>query len=295
MDFRKVLIWGLVLVLLYNTIGVLGIFILGCLYFIFFYVYKKKYYIRVISGETGSGKSLLANHLVQRYIKKNKRIDKLNKKLAHKGVEFKKYDIYSTFYIDGAKVLTEDFYNYKYPENSVLLIDESQIMFDSREHGKLTKLGISNKIKAMLSMHRHHKLDIYFITQRPEEIDAQIRRYCNDLLVIEKTIFFRRFYMILKKLKIKTKIAPILVVYKSWDNVSDYLRWYNSTNLEITPRQMGAKTKFALITRRDYETYNTYQDDSFYNSLIDVQDVYHDNPNSLIHTGVSNNSEILKK
>lgn len=295
MNFRKVLIWVLVIFLLYNFIGVLGIGILGCLYLIFFYVYKKKYYIRVISGETGSGKSLLANHLVQKYIKKNKRIDKLNKKLKNKGIEIKGYDVYSTFYIEGAKMLTEDFYRYKYPENSVLLIDESQIMFDSREHGKLTKTGVSNMLKAMLSMHRHHKLDIYFITQRPEEIDAQIRRYCNDLLVIEKTIFFRRFGMILKKLKIKTKIAPILVIYKSWDNVSDYLRWYNSTNLEITPRQMGAKTKFALITRRDYETYNTYQDDSFYDSLNNIQDVYHYDRNSLIRTGVFNNSEILKK
>ena len=47
------------------------------------YSYKKKYYIRVISGETGSGKSLLANHLVQKYIRKNIKIDKLNRKFLY--------------------------------------------------------------------------------------------------------------------------------------------------------------------------------------------------------------------
>lgn len=286
MNFKKILLLGVIFFIIYNFFGLFGCLTLILIYFIFFYVYHRKYHIRVFAGLTGAGKTLLANHIVQKYITKNKKIEKKNRKLNF--VKYNKYNIYSTFYIDGAFVLPDNFYDYQYPKNSILIIDEAQVFLDSREHSKLVKMGVSNKLKAMLSMHRHHKLDIYFITQNPAEIDAQIRRYNTDFMYVQNTVMFRKFFdFVDKKLKLNIRAVPILVKYEAWPTISDYQRWYNSNDLSLRPRDCGAKTKFAIITSKDYMTYNTNQDDTFYASLPKIQNVLHLDPNSLINIGSS--------
>ena len=256
---KKIIILGIVCIVLSYLIGIWFVLGLIALYFIFFFVYRKKYYVRIFAGETGAGKTLLANHMAQKIIRRSKRFRKRG---------FAGMDVYSTFFMDGAYKLKSDFFNYKYPKNSVLILDEAQIMFDSREMNKMVKDKVSNKLKAQMSLHRHHKLDIWYITQSPREIDAQIRRYANELYTIDRTIFFRRFSFILKKLKISAKVVPILVVYKRWKDVNDYERWYNNVE-NLSPKSYGAVTRFAIISRKSYETYNTEQDDTYYNSLKD--------------------------
>lgn len=286
MNFRLLFIIGLILFLIYAFLGIFGVLTIITTYFVFFFVVKKRNKVITISGETGSGKSLIANYFIQKKLDHNKRVDELDKK--GKKHNLKKYNIYSTFYIKGAYVLSEDFYNYQYPPNSILVIDEAQIMFDSREHGKLTKTGVSNAVKSALSMHRHHKLDIYFITQNPKEEDAIIRRYSNELLTMDHLVYFRKFKFIFDKFKIQAKERPVLLIYKSWASVSDYIRWYDSLNPELSPRDFGARTKFAIISERDCETYNTEQNDSYYDSLPMIKNIIHDNPDALINTGKKN-------
>ena len=177
---KKLFLIGIILFLVYQFIGLKGILGLSIIYFIFFFVYKKKYYIRLITGPTGAGKTLLANHIAQKYIKKGK-------------------NVYTTFACIGAKKLPVNFYDYKYPKDSLLILDEAQIGLDSREFNKLVKSGASNKLLAMLSMHRHNKLDIICITQDAEEVDVRVRRYCNEFIINKNIIFFRRFSLFVNK------------------------------------------------------------------------------------------------
>lgn len=276
---KKIIILGIIGIVLFYTLGIVPLICIIALYFIFFYVYRKKYYVRVFAGETGAGKTLLANHMAQKIIRKSKKYEKRG---------FKGMKVFSTFFMDGAYRLKSNFYDYKYPKNSVLILDEAQIMFDSREMTKLIKDKTSNKLKAQMSLHRHHKLDIWYITQSPKEIDAQIRRYANELYTVEKTIFFRKFSLILKKLKITAKVVPILVIYKKWKDVNDYERWYNNHD-NLSPKAYGAVTRFAIISRKSYETYNTNQDDSYYNSLNEMYEIKYteEDRNKLIDTGVA--------
>lgn len=276
---KKIIILGIICIVLTYLIGILPVLGLIVLYFIFFFVYRKKYYVRIFAGETGAGKTLLANHMAQKIIRRSKRYEKRG---------FQGMKVFSTFFMAGANKLQSDFYNYKYPKNSVLILDEAQIMFDSREMTKMIKEKVSNKLKAQMSLHRHHKLDIWYITQSPREIDAQIRRYANELYTIDQTIFFRKFSLILKKLKISARVVPILVIYKRWKDVNDYERWYNNVE-NLSPKAYGAVTRFAIISRKSYETYNTEQDDTYYNSLnnFPITAYKEEDRNKLIDTGVA--------
>ncbi len=276
---KKILLISIICFILYNLVGFIPLLSLVLIYFIFFFVYRKKYYVRVFAGETGSGKTLLANHKAQKIIKRSKKLEK-------KGYNGMK--IFSTFYMEGSNKLSSSFYNYKYPKNSVLIIDEAQIMFDSRESNKLIKEKVSNKLKAQMSMHRHHKLDFWYITQDVREIDAQIRRYANELYTIHNTVFFRKIKFIFRKLKINTNIVPVVVIYKKWKSVKDYERWFDNNN-NLSPKNFGASTRFAIMSAKSYNTYNTNQDDTFYNSLIDIHEEKYqiEDRNSLIDTGYS--------
>ena len=114
----------------------------------FFFAKKYEYSVTVFAGKTGSGKTMLATSMALDCIKKG-------------------YPVYSTYYIEGAYKLPADFYNYNFPENSLLVIDEAQLFLDSRSYKDLTKDGISLKLKNKLSMHRHQKLDIFLKTNIP--------------------------------------------------------------------------------------------------------------------------------
>lgn len=265
MNFKKIILLCFLAFILYNVIGIKGIFILALIYLIFFYVNKRKYYIKLITGPTGSGKTLLANHFAQKYIKKGK-------------------TVYTTFCCDGANKLPVDFYNYKYPKDSLLIVDESQIGLDSREFNKLVKSGASNRLLAMLSMHRHNKLDIYFITQDADEVDVRVRRYCNEFVVIKNIIFFRRFGF--KDKRFNTFICPLIIRSEIWPSYKDYERWRNNS-AEFSPKDYGASNSISLIFKGSYDTYSTYQEDSFYQSLSDIESDLWKSKDELLNTGSS--------
>lgn len=265
MNLKKLILFGFLGVILYNVIGIKGILLLILIYFVFFYVHKRKYYIKLITGPTGSGKTLLANHFAQKYIKKGK-------------------NVYTTFCCEGASKLPVDFYNYKYPKDSLLIVDESQIGLDSREFNKLVKSGASNKLLAMLSMHRHNKLDIFFITQDADEVDVRVRRYCNEFISIKNMIFFRRFGF--KSKRLHSFICPLIIRYELWPTYKDYERWRNNS-AEFSPKEYGASYAISLMFKRSYDTYSTYQEDSFYQSLPDVLVDWWKSKDELLNTGSS--------
>ena len=266
---KKLFLIGIILFLVYQFIGLKGILGLSIIYFIFFFVYKKKYYIRLITGPTGAGKTLLANHIAQKYIKKGK-------------------NVYTTFACIGAKKLPVNFYDYKYPKDSLLILDEAQIGLDSREFNKLVKSGASNKLLAMLSMHRHNKLDIICITQDAEEVDVRVRRYCNEFIIIKNIVFFRRFSLFMNKMfKPKTFICPLLIRAEVWPRYKDFERWQNNS-AELSPKEYGARYKWFLTLKRSYSTYSTYQEDSFYQSLPKVFANDWKNFDELLNTKLNN-------
>ena len=227
----------------------------------FFFAKKYEYKVTVIAGKTGSGKTMLATSIALDYLKND-------------------IPVFSTYYIEGANILPFDFYNYNFPENSLLIIDEAQIGLDSREYKNLSRSGISSLLKAKLSMHRHQKLDIIFITQNVEEIDAQIRRYCSELFFCSHT-FLRR-----KITKNGFVILPYIQTFEVWPDILTYEQYKKRIDPRISIRDYGVVKRFKIITHKVFNKYNTYQNDKTSYNLKDIDVVLHNDINSLIDTGI---------
>lgn len=228
-----------------------------------FFARKYEYKVIVFSGKTGSGKTMLATSMALKQIKRG-------------------IPVFSTYYIEGAYKLPYNFYDYNYPEDSILIIDEAQIGLDSREYKNLTNSKVSSKLKNKLSMHRHQKLDIWFITQQPEEIDAQIRRYCSCMFFCNKTILRRKFSIKDKKIY----ILPYFQHYEVWPDINTYELYKKRSNPLLTVKDYGVKKAFKFITSKTFTKYNTNQQDLASSKLLDINLNYHDDINSYIDTSL---------
>ncbi len=239
------------------------------LLFLFYYLYyfwfahKYNYKVTVIGGETGAGKTMLAVSIALKdYIKKG-------------------YPVFSTFTILGGEDLPYNFYDYNYPKNSLLVIDETQVGFDSGEYSTLQKSGTRKKLKRFLSMHRHNKLDIIFITQQPEEIDVIIRRYSKAYYHCMLSLLHRKFIFHDKKLE--EFIYPYFQFYQKWKNVKKYQQSQESINMQYKPRQLGCSYSFKFIPKKVFNSYNTDQIDSDTAALPDITRVKHTDLNATIN------------
>ncbi|MEG1705394.1 MAG: zonular occludens toxin domain-containing protein [Clostridia bacterium] len=223
------------------------------------------YQITVFAGKTGSGKTMLATSKALKLIKKG-------------------FPVYSTYYIKGAFKLPYNFYDYNFPPDSTLIIDESQINLDSRNFKNLTSSGVSSRLKNKLSMHRHQKLDIWFITQQPEEIDAQIRRYCGKMFFCSNTIFKRK--ICIEDKRINLIILPYFQTFEVWPDINTYELYKKRSDPNLIPKDFGVKKMFSFITSKVFKKYNTYQQDVVSYNLKLIEDELHDNPDSLIDTKI---------
>jgi hypothetical protein len=232
----------------------------------FWFAHKYNYKVTVIGGETGAGKTMLAVSIALKdYIKKG-------------------YPVFSTFTVLGAENLPYNFYDYNYPKNSLLIIDETQVGFDSGEYSALQKSGVRKKLKRFLSMHRHNKLDIFFITQQPEEVDVIIRRYSKAYYHCMFSLLRRK--IILNNKKLDQVIFPYFQFYQSWKNVKTYQQYLERANIEYKPKNYGVKYRFKFIPKKVFNSYNTDQIDSETYSLPDVDRVKHTDLNSTINVSL---------
>ena len=128
--------------------------------------------VYLLCGKKGSRKSLFLTSF-------------LNK---HK----KRYDhFFSNFPVCFCKQI--DSFNwvfYKFPENSAIFLDESQLYYNSRKFSELTKSGVGVQLLDFLTMCRHYKIDIFFITQSANRVDLQIRELADYVFYIKRVFSF---------------------------------------------------------------------------------------------------------
>ncbi len=151
-------------------------------------------------------------------------------------------------------------------------------------------------------MHRHQKLDIFFITQQSDEIDAQIRRYCNQLYICKGTYFYRKHIidkenytteiipiikrnLVFTKYKMHTEFLPFVVKYEEWKNPKLYDKYLNG-DITLKPKHYGAVKRLAFINNKIYTKYNTYQQDTESQKLPMLPEELHNDPNELINTSI---------
>lgn len=129
-------------------------------------------------GQIGSGKSSYSVKLARRALRRGRLV-------------------YSTDYIQGCNQFDIAWLsNMKCPENSLLIIDESALKFNSREFSKISKTILEYFKKC-----RHYKNDVVLISQTFGDTDKQIRE------IATKVLFLRKFGMLTLPVKVKGDIS----------------------------------------------------------------------------------------
>lgn len=181
--------------------------------------------IYLIAGQKGTGKSLATISFI---MKKRKNYDYF----------FANFPVKNFIKIDHI-----DWVFSRFPENSVILIDEAQLYYNSREFSKLTKNGVGMQLLDYLTMCRHYKVDIFFITQSANRIDLQIRELADYVYHIKKTY------------KIPFLRIPFLVKGLQFLDIMEYEKYLNPNNFSTDCK---SSWYFKLITKKDLKMYDTH-------------------------------------
>jgi len=141
----------------------------------------------LITGVPGSGKSLYALKLVQEMSKKGLEKDQEPRPITfynYDGIDQDKFTLKTGIpcYIGNIELLkndkaVEEFTN----PHDIIVIDECQKFWRQRQAGTFVP-----KFVQSLEEHRHHGVDIFFITQDPMLIDVNIRRMAERFVAINR-------------------------------------------------------------------------------------------------------------
>lgn len=183
--------------------------------------------ITLILGKRGKGKSLTAVKIaVKKYTKKNKAVFST-----------------STLPIkDGYKLSTE-FYKYKFPRGSLLIIDEGQIDFDSRSY-KNTDL----RLRRFIAYIRHYGLDMIVITQYSDGIEKLFKCGADVILDLRKLFRFPFFK---------------LSIYREYEDLVEYQKYLDGKDC------FSNKLKLRILSNKYFKYYDSYILDPEYENSID--------------------------
>ena len=149
------------------------------------YKYVNKWRLVFVCGPKGSGKS---TDLTKRAVK-----------AIRKGqIVYCTERIPGTYYIDASK----DIGKYEFIENSLVLIDEAGMIWDSRKYKDFPAY-----VRDWFKLQRHYKLNVVLYSQ-DWDIDKKIRMLCDELYILDKK--FRVFSIgkgIYKKITINESTA----------------------------------------------------------------------------------------
>lgn len=141
--------------------------------------------ITTINGIPGSGKNVLATHIaLKHYKQENNLLHRVLRRILHQpklvNNVYSSYPICLKHYPKWSK--KQDIYSNrvslfdlipqnKFIPNAIIIIDETQVVFDSEEHKEFPK-----DIATFNQFHRHFDIkDIYYITQHPSRLMKKLR------------------------------------------------------------------------------------------------------------------------
>lgn len=187
--------------------------------------------VYLIAGQKGTGKTLFTISFLMKH----------KKRYSH---------IFSNFPVKFCKKIDHiDWVNFQFPKNSAILIDESQLYFNSREFAKLTKNGIGMELLDYLTMCRHYDVDIFFITQSINRIDLQIRELSDYVFYLKKTF------------KIPFIKRPFLTYGLEFIDIMEFEKYMNPNNFQS---EFKCSFLFKLIRKKNLIQFDTHHIEQCY-------------------------------
>lgn len=103
----------------------------------------------------------------------------------------------------------ENLGHWTFPKNSLVVIDEAGIEYNSRKYKTMDQ-----KLIEWLKLHRHYGCDVIVISQSWEDVDITIRRLVSQLYYIKKILCFSMVKRIYKSVGIDDKTHQIIDYYR---------------------------------------------------------------------------------
>lgn len=123
--------------------------------------YRNPYKLYMVFGKKGSGKTTLMTKTALKYLKKG-------------------WTVYSDRYIPGCRQFdTSDFGKMRFPENSLILIDEVGLVWDNRDYSKFPA-----HVKEYFKYQRQYKNVVYLFSQS-FDVDKKIRDLTDHLYIVQ--------------------------------------------------------------------------------------------------------------
>lgn len=95
------------------------------------------------------------------------------------------------------------------PENSLLVVDEAGIEYNSRKYKSLSQETI-----AFFKLHRHYRCDIDFISQSWEDMDVTVRRLADELWYVRRLGPFTALRRVYKRVGVDENTHQITDLYE---------------------------------------------------------------------------------
>lgn len=183
--------------------------------------YTNPYKLIFVFGKKGSGKSTLLQKLTNRYLKKGWTVystevkDHLQRPKTEEGEGTASFDNEKTppvepplpsspkgegrmapfrrgrFLSEAQFIDPTKIFEYTFPENTCILIDEVSLIWDNRDFKRMDK-----RVIEWFRYQRHHRCRVYLFSQN-FDVDAKIRSLADEMFLVEK---FARVFVIAKRI-----------------------------------------------------------------------------------------------
>jgi len=123
---------------------------------------------------------------------------------------------------------------YRFPPNSILVVDEAQRVFRTRSSGS----KVPNHVAA-LETHRHTGLDIILLTQKPQLLDANARLLCGRHVHIKNTIMGRKLFEWFEFTDVENRSNLDAAIKRSYSPPKEVFSLYKSAEVHTKqPRRL---------------------------------------------------------
>lgn len=137
-----------------------------------------------------------------------------------------------------------DLGKYKYPDNTLTIIDEAGIQYNNRRYKTM-----SNELISYFKKHRHFKNDIIVYSQSWEDIDITIRRLTDELWYLKK----------LGPVTMARKVRKFVTVNETDYQIIDGYKFENPL-WSLLPFPFGKKTIEFIWRPKYYKYFDSFED-----------------------------------